>query len=34
LGGDPDPYKKYADAKPDLICQNLAEAINKILAMK
>src|SRR5574344_596574 len=34
LGGDPNPYKKYADAKPDLICQNLAEAIDKILALK
>lgn len=31
LGGDPSPYAKYGDAKPDLVCKTLEEAIGKIL---
>lgn len=31
--GDPHPYKKYADAKPEMICSNLLEAVNKILSL-
>ena len=30
LGGDPHPYAKYPDAKPDFIVGNLAEAVEKI----
>ncbi|MCQ2741934.1 MAG: HAD family hydrolase [Bacilli bacterium] len=29
--GDPNPYKKYGDVKPDLVCKDLEEAISKIL---
>ncbi len=30
LGGDPHPYAKYPDAKPDFIVNTLAEAVEKI----
>ena len=29
--GDPDPAKKYADAKPDFICETLDEAVSIIM---
>lgn len=32
LGGDPLPYGKYADAKPDFICNTLEEAVEHILS--
>ena len=28
--GDPNPARKYADAKPDFICRDLAEAVDII----
>lgn len=31
-GGDPNPYKKYGDAKPDYICRDLEEAVDYILS--
>jgi len=34
LDGDPNPYKKYGNAKPDFIAQNLKEAIERILSVK
>lgn len=34
LGGDPKPYAKYGDAKPDMVCQTLEEAIGKIIGYK
>ena len=30
-GGDPHPYAKYGDAKPDYICENLDQAVDYIL---
>lgn len=32
--GDPQPAKKYADAKPDYVCQDLAEAVTLILSLE
>lgn len=34
MSGDPHPYKKYGDAKPDFIAKNLFEAVEKILSLK
>ena len=31
LSGDPKPAKRFAEAKPELTCFNLLEAIKKIL---
>ncbi len=31
-GGDPHPYAKYPDAKPDYVCENLEKAIEFIMA--
>ncbi|MBR3674921.1 MAG: HAD-IIIA family hydrolase, partial [Bacilli bacterium] len=32
--GDPNPADKYADAKPDYICKDLAEAVDLILSLE
>ena len=32
LGGDPHPYAKYGDAKPDYVCNTIDEAVDYILA--
>lgn len=32
--GDPNPAAKYADAKPDYICKDLAEAVDLILSLE
>ncbi len=33
-GGDPHPYAKYGDAKPDYVCENLEQAVNYILSQE
>ena len=32
LGGDPRPYAKFGDAKPDFVCQTIDEAVEFILS--
>lgn len=32
LGGDPRPYAKYGDAKPDYVCKTIDEAVDYILS--
>jgi len=34
LGGDPHPYGKYPEAKPDYICNTLEEAVDYILSQE
>lgn len=34
LGGDPHPYAKYGDAKPDYVCQTLDEAVEYIMSQE
>lgn len=30
-GGDPDPYKKYGDAQPDFVCEDVLDAVKNII---